>query len=215
MSLNVRFITIILIFLLSTLSCATLTGIDSEASGNLLFQDDFSDPSSGWDRVRSDQGITDYENNTYRIYVNDTDMDYWANPNLSFSDVIIQVEATKVSGPDDNDFGIICRYQDVENFYFLVISSDGYYGVGKMKNNQQELIGSENLLPSEDIHQGEATNIIQAYCIGNRLTLYVNDEHLIEVVDDDFSSGDVGLLAGTYDTVGTDIYFDNIRVLRP
>ena len=215
MRLPSRLIMIIFIFGLSIMACATLAGENSETSGNILFRDDFSDPSSGWDRVRSDQGITDYENDIYRIYVNDTNIDYWANPNLSFTDVIVEVEASKMSGPDDNDFGIICRYKDVENFYFFIISSDGYYGIGKMKNNQQVLIGRENLLPSEDIYQGEATNNIQAECIGNSLTLFVNDQKLSQVVDEDFSSGDVGLIAGTYEAGGTDIYFDNFKVLKP
>ena len=32
-------------------------------------------------------------------------------------------------GPDDNDFGIICRYIDDNQFYYAIISSDGYYGI--------------------------------------------------------------------------------------
>jgi hypothetical protein len=35
------------------------------------------------------------------------------------------------------------------------------------------------------------------------------------VSDSDFASGDVGLLAGTYDEVGTDIHFDNFVVRKP
>jgi hypothetical protein len=197
------------------LACSTLTNGNSESSGGILFQDDFSDPSSGWDRVRNDQGITDYDNGVYRIYVNDTNIDYWANPNLNFTDGIIKVEAVKVGGPDDNDYGIICRYQDVENFYFFIISSDGYYGIGKMKDEQQELISGENLLPSDEINQGEATNTIQADCIENTLTLHVNDRQLSQVMDEAFASGDVGLIAGTYDEGGTDIHFDDFRVLEP
>jgi hypothetical protein len=35
------------------------------------------------------------------------------------------------------------------------------------------------------------------------------------VQDDTFASGDVGLLAGTYDEIGTDIHFDNFVVRAP
>lgn len=215
MGSKLHLITAFSFFLLSILACATLTNGDSENPGGILFQDDFTDPSSGWDRVRNDQGITDYDNGVYRIYVNDTNIDYWANPNLNFTDGIIKVEAVKVGGPDDNDYGIICRYQDVGNFYFFIISSDGYYGIGKMKDDQQELISNENLLPSEEIKQGEATNTIQADCIENTLTLHVNNQQLSQVVDVDFLSGDVGLIAGTYNEGGTDIHFDNFKVFEP
>lgn len=84
-----------------------------------------------------------------------------------------------------------------------------------MKDEQQELISSENLLPSDEIKQGEATNSIQADCIENTLTLHVNDRQLSQVVDEDFPSGDVGLIAGTYNVGGTDIHFDNFRVFEP
>ena len=93
-------------------------------SGDLIFQDGFSDTSSGWDRVRTDDGITDYEEDRYRIVINSSNADYWSNPGLHFTDVRIDVDAGKNAGPDDNDFGVFCRYQDTENFYFLIISSD-------------------------------------------------------------------------------------------
>jgi len=36
-----------------------------------------------------------------------------------------------------------------------------------------------------------------------------------DVSDDSLASGDVGLVAGAYDEAGTDIFFDNFKVLRP
>jgi hypothetical protein len=209
-------IAITLIFSSSLLACTVISNVESDIPpADVLFQDDFSDPSSGWDQVRNDEGVTDYEDGIYRISVHRANSDYWTHPNLNFSDVRIFVEATKVGGSDDNYFGVLCRYQDVENFYFFIISSDGYYGIGKLKDNIQTLISSDNLLPSEEIHQGETTNYIQASCIGNVLTLYVNDQLLINNEDNDLISGDVGLIAGTNDINGTDIQFDNFRVFKP
>jgi hypothetical protein len=52
-------------------------------------------------------------------------------------------------------------------------------------------------------------------CIGDTLTLFVNDQQLAQVRDNEFPSGDVGLIAGTYDTPGTDIRFDNFVVYKP
>lgn len=46
-----------------------------------------------------------------------TEYDAWANQSRSFpGDVRIEVDAAKIGGPDDNDFGVICRYQDIDNF---------------------------------------------------------------------------------------------------
>ena len=216
MKKNLYFLLLTASLLFATLACG-LGGEESAApvSDGVLFSDDFSDPGSGWDRASTDKGITDYADGIYRIWVNTDNTDIWANPGKNFTDTIIEVEATKVGGPDDNDFGIQCRYQDTQNYYFFIISSDGFYGIGLTQNGNQSLLGEDQLLPSDAIKQGNVTNSIRVNCIGNTLTLFANGTQLISVQDDTFSSGDVGLLAGTYNEVGTDIHFDNFVVLEP
>ncbi len=219
--MKLRFVLILIVLLLTPLACsAPFLGESSETlapelPSNVLFQDDFSDPNSGWDRVSVDDGITDYGDGVYRIFVNTVNSDVWANPGLDFSDARVEVDATKVGGDDNNDFGVICRYQDAENYYFFIISSDGYYGIGKVSGGAQQLIGMESMPPSEVILQGGATNHMRADCIGSKLSLYVNGEFLDQYEDSDFASGDVGLLAGSIDAAGTDIHFDNFVVLKP
>jgi len=76
-------------------------------------------------------------------------------------------------------------------------------------------LGMESLQPSEVIHQGAAANQIKVTCIGDELSLTVNEVLLYSVRDADFSSGDVGLIAGTFTEPGVDIHFDNFLVLKP
>lgn len=184
-------------------------------SSNALFDDDFSDTSSGWDSVRADKGMTDYDGGAYRIVVRRDLADYWANPGLSFGDVRVEVDATKNGGPDKNDFGVQCRYQDTGNFYAFFISSDGLYGIAKIIGGEYQWLGVDSMQPSDSIRQGEATNHIRADCIGSRLTLYVNGDKLHATDDDSYTTGDVGLIAGTFDTSGADIRFDNFVVYQP
>jgi hypothetical protein len=186
-----------------------------ESDPGILFMDDFSDNTSGWDRYTDTDGITDYENGIYRINVLDTRSDYWANPGKNLSDVRIEVDATKAGGPDDNDIGVICRYKSVDDFYVFMISSDGYYGISKVVAGESELIGQESWLDSDAIKLGLDTNHIRVDCVGSQLSLYVNGVFITSVTDSEFSSGDVGLLAGTYDTPGTDIHFDNFVIYDP
>jgi len=214
MKTKLYLLTIISVLMLAALACGSSTPAEP-LPADVLFQDDFSDTSSGWDRVNVDDGVTDYADGVYRIWVNTTSTDVWANPGLNFSDTVVEVEATKVGGPDDNDFGVICRYQDESNFYFFIISSDGYYGLGKVVGGEQMLIGEEELLPSDAIQTGNVTNTILAECNGSNLTLSANGTQLASATDDSFSSGDVGLLAGTFDSSGTDIHFDNFVVRQP
>jgi hypothetical protein len=210
---KLSFLAIVFVLVLAVLACG---GEAAEPlPENILFQDDFSDTSSGWDRVNVSEGITDYVDGQYRIFVNTTGTDVWANPGLSFTDVIVEVDAAKMTGPDDNDFGLICRSQDVENFYQFIISSDGYYGIAKVVGGTQELIGETDLLPDDAIKQGNVTNRIQAKCIGSKLTLSVNGTQVASFDDTAFTSGDVGLFAGTFSEAGTDVHFDNFVVMKP
>ena len=68
---------------------------------------------------------------------------------------------------------------------------------------------------SDVIRQGGVVNHIQAVCEGNRLSLTVNDTLLTEVVDDSFSEGKVGLIAGSYEDPGVNVLFDNFQVVQP
>jgi len=206
----------IVLLILSALSCRTiLPGKNSDQPGRILFRDDFSDPSSGWNQVSTDQGATEYADGVYRIFVNAANLDIWSNPGREFSDVRIEVDAIKVGGDRDNRFGVICRAVDLEDFYAFIISSDGYFGIGKIKGEQYELIGMDALQQSDAIKLGSDINHIRADCIGKTLSLHANGQKLISVEDLEFALGEVGLIAGSYDKPGVDIRFDHFVVYKP
>ena len=215
-----RTLMIVTLLVLGSLACSLsrvsqIFGEYPTNPGDLLFQDGFSDSSSGWDRARTLDGMTDYEEDKYRIAVNAPNVVYWANPGLGFTDVLIEVDVGKISGPDDNDFGILCRYLDTENFYFLIISSDGYYGIGKVQNGEQQLLEPPQMYHSEAIFTGTGPNHIQAVCSGSWLALSINGELIAETTDSTFQEGDIGLIVGSFDAPGVDIWFDNLMVMVP
>jgi hypothetical protein len=193
------------------------------ASSSVLYSDDFSNVNSGWDRVTKDYKITDYDGNgAYRIWVDRAQFDVWSTPYQNFDgDVIVEADATKVGGPDDNDFGVICRYTEdttaqTFSFYYFIISSDGYAVIGRVLNGQQQWISSDAMQSSTAINTGAATNHIRADCVGSTLTLYVNGQKVTSVADTNLAAtGDAGLMAGTFDTTGVDMLFDNFTVSRP
>ncbi|MBI3160792.1 MAG: hypothetical protein HYZ26_14430 [Chloroflexi bacterium] len=204
-------------------SFSASTGDGGGGDASILFQDDFSNTSSGWDRYSDSSGSTDYANDQYAITVLIDTYLFWANPGRDFTDVIIEVDATKSGGTpevdtdDDNNYGIICRHRDVDNYYVLVISSDGYYGIRKRYQGSSELafIGIDGMDYSDAINQGNATNRLRAECIGSTLRLVVNGTTLLEVTDSDIASGDGGLMAGTFSAPNTTILFDNFVVRQP
>jgi hypothetical protein len=217
------YLLVILALLISGPACSSSSelpdGGESTANptGRVYFQDNFSNEATGWPRDRTDEGITDYENGVYRIFVNLNNDDYFATPGLSLpSDVRVEVDATKVAGSDNNDFGILCRYQDNNNLYQFVLSSDGYVGILKMVDGSMQSLAAETLIASSAVNVGNAQNHIRVEFVGNTLTLYVNGQQVSTAQDTTFmNGGEVGVFAGTYDTPGADIHFDNFIITAP
>ena len=183
-------------------------------SGTTLFRDDFSVPTSGWDRTKYAEGIMDYDGGSYRILVNALQTNFWSTPHKDFADVRIEADAGKLAGPDENRIGLICRY-NVSDYYFFIISSDGYFGLGIFTGGQANLLGQSEMQFSDKIHPGTAINHLRADCNGNTLTFYVNGSQLAQVRDTSLTHGDFGLLAGTFNKPGVDIVFDNFLVTKP
>ena len=187
--------------------------IISGKSGDILYQELFSDNTSGWDRVLNDGGIMDYDSGGYRFLIREPKVNYWSTPGKYFGDVRVEADVTKLNGPDENRAGLMCRYRNGDH-YFFIISSDGFYGIGKFIGGQTILLGQESMVPS-DVILAEGVNHLRADCIGNTLTFYVNFTQVASVQDADFPAGDVGLLAGAFIEPDVDVLFQNFIVIQP
>ncbi len=183
-------------------------------SGSVLFQDDYSRLVSGWRRFTSAEGTMDYNASGYRILVNSLNTNFWSVAGQNFSDVRIEADAGKLGGPDSNRIGLVCRFKN-DAYYFFLISSDGFYGIGVFAGGNGVLLGQSEMQPNENIKTGLAVNHLRAECNGTTLTFYVNGFEVASVQDATLQAGDVGLLAGTFDQPGTDAIFDNFVVLKP
>lgn len=178
----------------------------------IIRQDDFSDPGSGWESYREFDGILDYESGGYRMQVNEPLSLFWVSAAMDLADAVIEIDATKQGGPDDNQFGLMCRLDQNYDYYAFIITGQGNFSIGKVSANSLSLLGSGEMGYSDAILPGQALNHIRAECVGDTLTLIVNGEKLLEVQDSSLLQGDVGMVAGTAEEGGTDILFDNFVV---
>ncbi len=212
----IKLIPIFLLVILQVVACSSplVTNLTAR-SGDILFADDFSDATSGWSSLLDEKGFMDYYSSGFRIWVNTPGYNYWSTPGQQFQDMRIDIDAARIGGPDENRFGVLCRYQDVDNYYFFIISSDGYMGIGKVVNGVASLLGQDMMIYNPSIHSGVAPNHLQAQCQGDTLSFFINGLPAGIAVDTDFKSGDAGLVAGAFDAVGVDVLFDNLVVIKP
>lgn len=187
-----------------------------------IFRDDFSSTSSGWDRGR--QGgeddpyrfFADYKFGLYRMYSGPPDsaatilIDEAGTP----EDVIVEVNAT-VGGDTpgmEAAWGLVCRARDYDNYYSLVISPNGGSAIWKLEDNEWTNLAYGSV--SEAV-RGTEENHLRADCLGNKLTLYVNDQKVVETEDSTFDSGQVGLYTEDSGGKGLEVLFDDFLVSSP
>jgi tetratricopeptide (TPR) repeat protein len=179
----------------------------------LAWQDDFSTPEGGWIEDSDLQSVKRYENGQYHILVNARELFIWSTAGQDFADFMVEVEATQVSGPNDNGYGLLFRLQDEQHFYRFDVSGDGFYLLSRRLENQWVTLIDWTASPF--IHKGQATNRLKVICQGSQISLYVNNRHLTDFSDVSYSHGDIGLFAGTLSQGGVHISFDNLKVWAP
>jgi len=215
-----RLLTLFSFLIVLSLACSTTVPATSAPqdqtalSGSVLFQDDFGRPISGWNRFMSTEGTVDYDASGYRMLVNSLNTNFWSTPHKNFADVRMEVDAGKLGGPDENRIGLVCRFTG-DDYYFFLISSDGFYGVGIYTGGQAVLLGQSEMQTNSNIKTGLAVNHLRADCTGDTLTFFVNGFQAASVQDARLKSGDIGLLAGTFTQPGVDVIFDNFVALKP
>jgi len=180
----------------------------------LPWADDFSDPASGWQAESDASAEVGYHEGVMRIVVKSPNRLAWASAERELSGFRLAVEATQVAGPDDNEYGVLVRMQDSDHFYRFSISGDGYYQVSRYDGEEWVALNGD-WTSSEAIHLGAATNLLEVVCQGATMTFLVNGTRLVQVVDNDYSRGDIGLYAGSFFEPGVEVHFDNLRVEAP
>ena len=158
-----------------------------------------------------------------------------------FTDIDLSVTAREVSGPDDNQYGVVFRFRDHDNYYAFFISGDGYYSLVKRENGVLRDISTWG--ESDAIAVGKGANIIRIVAQGDAFRFYVNGELMplclpgenafsmwnpatgecatsepVTVFRDaDFNQGGVALAAGTSIDLSAPVViaFDDLTITGP
>jgi hypothetical protein len=182
-----------------------------EPASDVLFEDDFSDDSTGWGVFADQDANLGVVNGAFRILVIAPKYLIWSTPGEDFSDAIIEVDTQKATGPDAAEYGVICRYSEDSSgrnsFYYLVIAGDTYAAIIKVINDEQIEISARDV-QFKSINSGNASNHIRAECVGSSLVLSVNGTEIFSETDTSLTSG-MSLIATTYEEPLVD-GFDNL-----
>jgi len=139
------------------------------------------------------------------------------DPDVLFTDFVVEADATQVAGTDKNLYGLMLRVFGTDlDFYLFGISGDGRYTlIYDHLQKEGAAIRIVDWKPSTAIKQGQATNHLKAVLIGDTIELYANDILLETVQDDRISTGSVGFVASSSPEGTLHVSFDNLVVTQP
>ncbi len=178
------------------------------------FEDDFSDPASGWGASSHDTYVRGYQQGRYLMQIDIPQWFVWVTGGRTYADVEMAV-TLRSELEADNHYGVLCRYTDGQ-FYYFAISADGYYAIFRRTQDGELLpLTGPAMLRSPLIRTDGNENRLLAVCKGTQLTLYVNGEKVAQVEDETLERGDIGLAAGTVLRAGTIVWFDDLEVDKP
>ena len=199
--------------LVDTLQAIVLAVADAVVpSGGEFFADNFSTSWGGWGSSKTPDYRLAFESGRYIIEAKQASTRLWANPRWrDLADVRIAVEARlNPEAAFDGGFGVICRYQNSDNYYYFLMTSDFNAGVLLVHEGKLTVLGANKMTLRTDL----GLNALQAECRGDKLSFTVNGD-TITVNDSTLQRGNVGLVMESFDTGGVRAEFDNFRVTRP
>ena len=192
------------------ITAGNANGVSFNVDGQIIFEDDFSDPKSGWSNIVDKDGESKYENGEYVIRVRKPMYLVWSDQEYLYDPIVIEADVRVVESVGDADYGFICGLVDNEHFYVLEISEDGYYTIWKQDGKDTFFLVDWSY--SQEVAGGGPFRL-SAQCGKDQLVLALDGTVLATAVDPDYQPGGIGMLAGTFDLYGFKVAFDNLQLL--
>ncbi|MBI4772459.1 MAG: hypothetical protein HY784_19020 [Chloroflexi bacterium] len=181
--------------------------------GSDLFYDDFSDPNSGWSTFNTTAGVAQYANGEMSLIARNTEWFVWSTAPDTYSNIVLTVTATTIT-TTDTTFGIMCFYQDSDNYNYLALDATGRYAILRYDSaGDTWLTSGGDWATSPYITPYAGTYSLGATCGNGMLELYVDGTLIDSAFDSTFTSGQVGVFVWSGKQGNAEVRFDDFAVM--
>jgi len=192
------------------------TTAPAPSDANVLYQDDFTNPATGWSEDKFDNYFIGYhEPEYYHIEVTSSNSKttVFEPQKQNFDDATIELDVLTVSAKtaSDGDFryGLVFR-RSGDQFYAFTISprSKKWFALKSSPNELTVLAeGTDN-----NLHDLDTDDVLRVDVQGSNFLFHINDEVIGEASDPDYTSGEIGFYVESFDSPNTHIHFDNLVI---
>ena len=183
---------------------------------NVLYQDDFTNPVTGWPEEKFDNYFIGYhEPEFYHIEI--TSPNYkttvFAPEKQSFNDTTIEVKvltnAGKTSETGDFSYGPVFRRSGDQYYAFTISPRTKKWFVLKSSSNALLVLAEGN---GNNINDLNTVDTLRVDAQGSNFSFHINDQPVGQVTDAEYASGEIGFYVQTVDSVQTHIHFDELTI---
>lgn len=205
--------------LLFPIACSGLPlGGAGDGTAQALYRDDFIPGQTGnWFLEGDDLGNTAIVNEQLVVSVKIPNTVQFATlQEQVFSDFVLEVDARQGSGNPDSSYGVLFRMQDDHQFYRFEITGDGHFMLERRNGDGTWRRLLADWTVSAAINQGiNVVNRLKIIASGSQISIYANDVLLQQVSDPTYTTGTIGLDAGSFGDSNLQVAFDNLVVYGP
>jgi hypothetical protein len=185
----------------------------------VLYQDDFTNPKSGWpdELAFQDYYVGYHEPDFYHVEVHaPNDSAIVVAPGQTFDNyqAETQVTVSKANTAPTGDFryGLVVRRAGNHYYAFTISPRTKTWYVLKSGSGNLKVLAQGT---QETIRGLEALDSLRVNADGPVLTFFINDQNVSQVNDPDYTKGEVGFYVETFDSPKVHAHFHNLVVNQP
>jgi hypothetical protein len=194
------------------------TAPSAPSDPNVLFQDDFTNPATGWSEDKFDNYFVGYhEPEYYHIEVTspNSKTTVFEPQKQVFEDATIELDvltvAAKTAATGDFRYGLAFRRSGDQYYAFTVSPRTKKWFV--LKNSPSALTvlaeGTDG-----NLHELDQDDTLRVDAQGSNFIFHINDEMVGQVSDPDYAKGEIGFYVESFDSANTHIHFDNLVIRK-
>ena len=183
---------------------------------NVLYQDDFTNPATGWPEDKFDNYFIGYHEPEYyhiEITTAHSKSTVFAPEKKSFGDFTIDLQVFAVSAktaPEgDFRYGLAFRRSGDQYYAFTLSPRTKKWFVLKSSPNQLSVLAEGS---AEGLQGLDKDDTLRVDAQGSDFYFHINDQQVGQISDADYAAGEVGFYVETFDAANAHIHFDTLLV---
>jgi hypothetical protein len=184
------------------------------------FSDDFSSTEYDWWEVEDETQTWGIEDEHYALHLLTPNYSSWAYPPIEFTPTTIGFDAAVLPGFEQGAYGVMCYYQDENNYYFISVDPVYQeYSIGYIRDGEYETLMEDMWMPAKALKDDNyEINNVMVVCDPDMITLFVNNEFEAQADVSSVTGGVAAIYGETWEDTpssGFKVLFDNLYAFKP